>query len=293
MMGTMERAYKFLLAGLALGLIVAVAGTLAMSSASGPQLDCLRCHEGHGSVVAPGVNVNGTILLTGDTPQDEYVAVDDIFRLRQIDIVTLKQQDGVGVPSRGVPVLDFLKAHGVGSFDRLIFYADDYEMTLNRSEMTEETIFVPMEYSIRVLGPNMPVNVWAKNIRAIVVVGGEAGDSISLNGREVSYGEMLDDGLESLVYNRKVTGYAGEDRDYQFESAFVAPGIGLKDFLLKEGYLDFSAVTIRGAAYEKSYSRQEVLGGSFFVTRDQGKIKIATSEKSRQSWMDVESITVE
>lgn len=289
----MERAYKFLLAGLTMGLIVAAAGTFALSSALNPQLDCKQCHEGHGSVVAPDVNVNGTILLTGDTPQDEYVVVDDIFKLKQIDIITLKQQDGVGVPSRGVPVFDFLKAHGVSDFDSLVFYADDYEMTLNRSEMTGETIFVPMEYSIRVLGPNMPVNVWAKNIRAIVVVGGDAGDSITLNGKEISYGEMLDDGMGNMVYSRKTTGYSGQDRDYQFESAFVAPGISLKDLLFKEGYVDFSKVIIKGAASEKSYSRHEILSGSFFITRDQGKIKIATSDKSRQNWMDVESIMVE
>jgi hypothetical protein len=289
----MERAYKFLIAGLAIGLVVAVAGTFALSSAiNGPQLDCGQCHEGHGSV-APDVNVNGTILLTGDTPQDEYVVVDDIFTLKQIDITTLKLQDGVGVPSRGVPVFEFLRAHGVSDFDSLVFYADDYEMTMNKSEMSGETIFVPMEYSIRVIGPNMPVNVWAKNVRAIVVVGGQAGDSIMLNGDEISYGQMLDDGTGTMVYNRKLTGYAGEDRDYQFESAYVVTGISLKDLLFKEGYTDFSKVTVKGAVSEKSFNRQDILGGSFFVTRDQGKIKIATSDKTRQNWMDVEAITVE
>ncbi len=288
----MEKAYKFLLAGLAIGLIVAAAATFAYTSSTQPQqLDCKQCHEGHGSVVAPDVNMNGTLFLTGDTPKDEYVVIDDIFKLKQVEITTLKQQDGVGVPSKGVPVFDFLAAHGVTDFDSLIFYADDFEMTLNKSEMSGETIFVPMEYAIRVIGPNMPVSSWAKNIRTIVVVGGSSGDSIQINGKEVSYGQMIADGMDSLVYNRKMLGYAGSDRDYQYESAFITPGIRMDTLLSKEGFAGYSKVAIEGPVIETAYTRDELSG--LLVTRDQGKIKIATTQKARANWMDVEAITVE
>ncbi len=288
----MEKAYKFLIAGLAVGMVIAAAATFAYTSSTQPaQLDCKQCHEGHGSVVAPGVNMNGTLFLTGDTPQDEYVVIDDIFKLKQIDITTLKQQDGVGVPSKGVPVFDFLKAHGVTDFDQLVFYADDFEMTLNKSEMNGETIFVPMEYSIRVLGPNMPVNVWTKNIRTIVVVGGNAGDSIQIDGKKMTYGQMLVNGMDDLVYSRKSTGYAGTDRDYQYESAFVVPGVRLDSLLAKEGFSKYSTVTIIGPVIENSYTRDEASG--LLLTRDQGKIVMASSDKARKNWMDVEAITVE
>jgi hypothetical protein len=287
----MEKAYKFLIAGLAVGLIVAAAATFAYTSGTQPaQLDCDQCHEGHGSVIAPDVNMNGTLLLTGDTPKDEYIVIDDIFKLKQIDITTLKQQDGVGVPSRGVPVFDFLAAHGVTDFDRIILYADDFEMTLNKSEMSGDTIFVPMEYAIRVIGPNMPVSAWAKNIRTIVVVGGAAGDSIQINGKEITYGQMVADGMDSMVYNRKSLGYIGSDREYQYETAFIAPGIRLDTLLSKLGYAGYSNVTIEGPVIETAYTRDDLSG--LLVTRDQGKIKIATSQKARANWMDVEAITV-
>jgi len=288
----MEKAYKFLLAGLAIGLVVAAAATFAYTSGTDTQLDCDQWPRGpRGSVVAPNVNMNGTLLLTGDTPGDEYVVIDDIFSLKQIEITTLKQQDGVGVPSRGVPVFDFLAAHGVTAFDRLVFYADDFEMTLNRSEMSGETIFVPMEYSIRLIGPNMPVSSWAKNIRTIVVVGGSAGDSIQVNGKEISYGEMVSDGMDSMVYNRKSLGYIGSDREYQYETAYVVPGIRLDTLLSKLGYSGYSNVTIEGPVVDTTYGRDELSG--LLVTRDQGKIKIATSNKARANWMDVEAIAVE
>jgi hypothetical protein len=288
----MEKAFKFLIAGLAVGLILAAAGTFAITSAMQPQqLDCKECHEGHGSVVAPDVNANGTITLTGDFPQDEYVSIPDIFTMPQIEVLTLKSQNDEGIPSKGVPVLNFLKAHGVTGFDQLILYADDFELTVNRSDITDETVFVPCEYSIRMLGSNMPVTAWAKNVKTIVVVGGNAGDSITLNGKEVSYGQMLDNGISSMKNNPKFPSYLYNDTSYQFETGFMVSGIGLKDLLFKEGYADFSNVTIKGTA-EKTLSRDDVLKGSYFVTRDQGKIKIATAEKTRANWMDVESITV-
>lgn len=292
----MERAYKFLIAGLAIGLVVAAAATLTYTSMSQqPQLDCKQCHQGHGSVVAPNVNVNGTILLTGDTPQDEYVAVDDIFKLKQIDIGTIKSQtqDLQGIPSRGVPVYEFLQAHGVTDFDRIVVYADDFTMTMNKSDITNETIIVPMEFSIRILGSNMPVNVWAKNVRSIDVVGGNAGDSLTINGKAVSYGQMLDNGMQTEPYSTKPTMYTTVDNQvYQFDSGFMATGISLRDLLFKEGYTDFSNVTITAPGIEKIYSRDDILSGDLFVTRYQGKIMIAIPEKLPQNWLDVESITV-
>ncbi len=288
----MEKAIKFLIAGLAVGLVLAAAGTFAITSAMQPQqLDCKECHEGHGSVVAPDVNANGTITLTGDSPQDEYVPIPDIFTMPQIEVLTLKSQNDAGIPSKGVPVMNFLKAHGVNDFDQLILYADDFELTVNRSDITDETIFVPCEYSIRILSSNMPVTAWTKNVRAIVVVGGNAGDSITVNGKEVSYGQMLDNGISSMKYSPKYPSYLYNDKSYQFETGYVMSGIGLKDLLFKEGITDFSNVTIKGTT-EKTLSRDDVLKGSYFVTRDQGKIKIATAEKTRANWMDVEAITV-
>ncbi len=294
----MERAYKFLIAGLAVGLVVAAAGTFALTSAMDepePQLDCDECHAGgHGSVIAPDVNVNGTILLTGDSPHDEYVVVGDIFKMPQVEIGTIKSQteDGMGVPSSGVPVLGFLKAYGVSDFDSLMVYADDFVIVMNRSDVTGETIIIPMEYSIRILGSNMPVNMWAKNTRSIVVIGGDAGDSVSINGKGVSFGQMLDNGLQSTSYSRKPTIYTQGDEEYTFDSGFMAYGISLKDLLLKEGYTDFSSVILTGPGVEKTYNRSEILGGDLFVTRSDGKIVVAMPEKNRQYWMDVASITV-
>ena len=284
----MEKVYKFLIAGLVVGLLVAAIGTYAVTTAmQQPESDCGDCHEGHGSVVAPDVNVNGTIMLTGDTQVDEFVPVDDIFKLKQKEVKTLVAQDGEGIPSTGTPVMDFLKAHSVTEFDYLVMYADDFVLILNKSEITEDTVFVPMEYSVRVLSSNMPIAAWLKNIKTIVVVG-DGGDSVKLNDKKITFGQMLDDGVETMPVSKKTVGYTYQDTNYQYETGYVVTGISLKSLLLKEGYTDFATVTIDG----EEISRDQVLKGSYFLTRDGGKMKLASQIKNRQNWPDVETIVV-
>lgn len=287
----MQKSYKYLIAGLAIGLIVAAVGTYAITagqSQGSNDLDCEECHaEGHGSVIAPDINVNGTILLTGDTPQDEYVIVDSIFTLPQRDIITLESQNS-SVASRGVAVLDFLKAHGVRDFDALVIYADDFMLELTRDQITEDTIFVPKEFSLRIIGSNMPVSTWLEGIRAIDVVGGPDGDSITINGKEVTFGQMLQGGLQTMPVSVRTIGYNYRDNHYAFDTAFMVTGISLKDLLFKEGIADFNSVSVDGLMI----SRNGVLTGSYFLTRNDGAIVLATADKNRPNWPEVKSITV-
>jgi hypothetical protein len=285
----MEKAYKFLIAGLVVGLVVAAVGTYLATAMTQPaQLDCAECHEGHGSVVAPGVNVNGTITLTGDTPADEYVPVADIFKLKQKDIQTLVAQNGEGVPSRGTQVTEFLKAHGVTDYDTLVLYADDFVVKVDKSDVTEDTVLIPMEYSVRIISSNMPVTAWLKNVRVIDVVGGSSGDSIKLNGKEITFGQMLDNGIETMPNSVRSVGYTYQDTNYQYDAGYVVTGISLKSLLFKEGYTNFTTVTINGTPL----SRDQVLTGDYFLTRDKGAIKLATQSKVRQNWPDIDTITV-
>jgi hypothetical protein len=288
----MQKAHKFLIAGLAIGLLVAAVGTYMLTSGqkgNGLALDCSQCHaEGHGSVIAPDININGTILLSGDTPRDEYIVVDDIFKLPQKDINTLESQLPGGVPSRGVPVLDFLKAHGVNDFDRLVIYADDFMLSLKRDQVTGDTIFVPKEYSLRILGDNMPIATWLEGVRSIVVVGGNSGDTITVNGKAVSFGQMIESGMQTMPVSLKTLGYVYKNETYNFDTGFLVTGISLKDLLLLDGYTSFKSVNIDGL----SLSGNGVLTGSYFLTRNNGTIVMATADKNRPAWPEVKTITV-
>jgi hypothetical protein len=288
----MQKAQKYLIAGLVIGLIVAAVGTYALTagkSCNGLALDCSQCHaEGHGSVIAPGININGTILLTGDTPKDEYVVVDDIFKLPQKDITTLESQISGGVPSRGVPVLDFLRAHGVSDFDRLVIYADDFMLSLNRDQVTGDTVLILRGYSLRILGPNMPIATWLEGVRSIVVVGGGSGDRIMVNDKDVTFGQMVESGMRTMPVSLRTLGYEYKNQSYDFDTGFLVMGISLKDLLLKEGFADFKSVSID----DLSLSGNGVLTGSYFLTRNNSTIVLATADKNRLRWPDVKTITV-
>lgn len=288
----MQKTYKFLIAGLAIGLIVASLGTYALTagqSNSAVGLDCEECHaEGHGSVIAPDVNVNGTILLTGDLAKDEYIIVADIFKMPQKDVSTLESQYPEGIPSRGVPVLEFLEAHGVRDFDRLVIYADDFMLSLKRSDINENTVLVPKEYSIRILGDNMPIATWLEGINTIVIVGSGKGDAIKVDNSTVSYGQMLDSGMQTMPVSLRSLGYVYKNDSYSFDTGFMVTGISLKDLLFKEGYTSFNSVSVDGI----SISRNGVLTGSYFLTRNNGTIVMATADKNRPQWPEVNTITV-
>ena len=204
----------------------------------------------------------------------------------------MKGRDGVGVLYHGVPVLEFLKAHGVGDFDRLVLYADDYELSVDRVDVTNETIFVPYGDSMRILSSNMPVNAWVKNIDRIVVIKDGYDNSISINGKRVSYGSMLGDGIDSMVYSRLGTGYVTDGVEYHFESGYVATGISLKSLLYKEGYSGSGNVTIKGTSFNKTYTMQDIPETGLLVTRDNGTIKLASPDKNPQDWPVIESIEV-
>jgi hypothetical protein len=290
----MQKANKYLLAGLAIGLVIAAVATYALTagqvkSGNGLALDCSQCHaEGHGSVIAPDININGTILLTGDLPKDEYVVVDDIFKLPQKDIRTLESQYPEGVPSRGVGVLEFLRAHGVTDFDRLVVYADDFMLSLKRSDINDNTILVPKEYSVRILGDNMPIATWLEGVRSVVVVGGAAGDAIAVGDKKVTFGHMLESGIQTMPVSLRTLGYVYKNDSYNFDTGFLVNGISLKDLLFKEGYTDFNSVSVDSL----SLSGNGVLTGNYFLTRNNGTIVLATSDKNRPDWPEVKTIAV-
>ena len=273
----MKSEYKYLLFGVSIGL--AIAAGLAI--------------VGHGSgSLAPADTHNGTILLTGDTREDQFIPLSDIFSLPQADVPSLANRSG-NVATRGVPVPEFLAAYGVDDYDRLVFYADDYTLAINRSDVTGEMILVPDSVSLRVLAGNLPVNSWIKNVRYVVVVGGDNESSVSLNGEEISYGSMLEDGIDLLPYYRGTTGYRQDDREFVVETAGVAEGIPLSDFLIREGCTDFSKVTVSGGGSTESFDRSEVLAGGLFLTRFQGAIKLARNDSLQARWKNIDSIVVE
>ncbi|HMK46749.1 MAG TPA: hypothetical protein VK436_08990 [Methanocella sp.] len=236
--------------------------------------------------------INGTILLTGDTPKDLFIPAHNIFNLEWSEVPSLKNRSGMRSVSTGVPLNRFLAAYGVANYDSLVIYADDYEAVIEASEVTDETILVPDDTSARLVSGNLPVCSWVKNIRYIVVVGSGAGSTILLNGRPISYGSILDDGITTLPFARSDAGFVTGGREFDVETGGVAEGVTMKDLLFEEGYTDFSDVTVSGGGTTEHYNRTEVLSGSLFLTRYQGVVKLATNSTLQPEWKTIHTIDV-
>lgn len=277
----MERAYKFFAGGILIGLIVA-AGVFVVSQGLGGSAST------DASVAAA---YNGTVLLAGDVPEDTFIPVSDIFSLPWTDVPALRNRSGA-TASRGVPVSEFLAAYGVSDYDQLVFYADDYALTINRSNVTGEMILVPDNVSMRVFGGDLPINSWVKYVRAVVVVGGGEGSSITLNGRNVSYGSMLEDGIATMPFYRMNSVYLPEGRQVSVQTSGVTEGISLATFLCREGYAGFSNVTVSGGGSSESFSRDQVLGDDLFLTRFHGTMRLATNDSLQAGWKQVDAIEV-
>ncbi len=273
----MKQAHRYLLAGIVIGLAIAASALAIDKGLENP---------------ASARTFNGTIMLTGDAPKDISIQVSDIFSLKMSDVPSIRNRTGEE-SSVGVPVPEFLAAYGIDEYDRLSIYADDYQVTINKSNVTNEMIFVPDSASVRLLGGNLPINSWVKNVRYVVVVDEDAGSSILLNGRKISYGNMLDDGISTMPFYRMSTIYRPGDREFKVETAGVAHGISLAAFLFREGYPGFSNVTISGGGSTESFDREEVLIGSLFLTRFHDDVKLATNDTLQSGWKTVDSIEVE
>jgi hypothetical protein len=272
------------LAGIVLGLVAAAAVAVAYDQWAGS--------SGVGVAAGPDPVINGTIRLMGDTAEDLSIPVRDIVALGMTDIPSIRNRNGGETSSAGVPVPVFLEAYGVREYDRLVFYADDYMLTIDRSNVTGEMIMVPDGVSIRLFCGNLPICSWVKNVRRVVVVG-DGGSSIMLDGRPVSFGSMLDDGIETMAYHRGTSGYITNGTERDVETAGVAEGIALKSLLFKKSYLDFTAVTVTSDSVAERFSRTEILSGSLFLTRFQGRIKLAADDELVAGWKNVDSISVE
>jgi len=165
-----------------------------------------------------------------------------------------------------------------------VIYVDDFVVGVNKSEISSDTTCA-MEYSIRILGSNMPAAAWLKNIRAIIVV--YSGGAVVKINDTVTFGEILGNGVEMISVSKKSVGCLYRNNSHQYDIGFAVIGISLRGLLFRGGYTNFTVVTVD----DKELTWDQVLTGVYFPTRDQGKIKLATQDKGRQS-CEVRSIVV-
>lgn len=254
----MERRHGYFVLGLAAGLAVAAAvASAAVLFPSGPQY-------------------HGAVLLTGDIPRDEHLTLAGAFS-GGLQVVRTTKGESVA----GVPLASLLPA---GDFDRLAVYADDYEATIETDDLTELTVLAPYGDSARIASGDLPASAWVKNVTAIVLIDEDSGLSIPVNGRRVSYGSMLDGGIDAMAYGRITAGFGTGGGERRAGSAYLAAGIGLADLLAREDVRNYSSIAVCTPEKNYTFSRDDAASMGLFVTRARGAIRLADPDTAAGEW---------
>ncbi len=237
---------------------------------------CDTCHNSHGSAKLSGINFNTTVHLTGDVPKDLFIPSNQVF------LVDKKQKDEISIN-------DFLGNQGISSFKSITLYSNDGGFTtIAKDQLSETSLLLPYEDSIRFADEKLHVSTWLKGISKIIVVGDER--KLVIDGNEVSFGELLlKDTVQFTVEQAPVmlkneadglirTGYTAE----RLEGIEVSRLILLDD--KKEYLLDMDNGTVQKLGGIELKNSKLVLIGPDIV--------LVFPDKSRNTWLrQIVSIT--
>ena len=239
---------------------------------------CDTCHNSHGSARLSDITFNTTIHLTGDVPKDQFIPSNQVF------LVDKKPEDEISIN-------DFLGNQGINSFKSITLYSNDGGFTtIAKDQLSETSLLLPYEDSIRFADEKLHVSTWLKGISKIIVVGDER--KLVIDGNEVSFGELLlKDTVQFMVEQAPVmlkneadglirTGYTAE----RLEGIEVSRLILLDDE--KEYLLEMENGTIQKLGGTELKNSKLVLIGPDIV--------LVFPDKSRNTWLrQIVSITEE
>jgi len=239
---------------------------------------CDTCHNKHGSATLSGITFNTTVHLTGDVPKDLFIASNQVF------LVDKKQVDEISIN-------DFLENQGINSFKSITLYSNDGGFTtIARDQLSETSLLLPYEDSIRFADDKLHVSTWLKGISKIIVVGDER--KLVINGNEISFGELLlKDSVQFTVEQAPVM--LRDETDGQIRTGYTAErleGIELSSLIVLDDEEEYS-LEIDNGTVQKLGGAELTNSKLVLIGPD---IVLVFPGKSRNAWLrQIVSITEE
>jgi hypothetical protein len=138
---------------------------------------CDTCHDDHGAIELEGVPFYAMVSVTGDVPDPGYVTIHEILPYPE-------------QPHTRLPLLDFLAAQGVETFESVTMVSDDQGfITVPKDQLTDQAWLLPYEDGIRFASEDLHVSAWIKGITRFIVVG--EGTPLTIDGEPTSIGRLL------------------------------------------------------------------------------------------------------
>jgi hypothetical protein len=229
---------------------------------------CTTCHDDHGAVEFTDVPFYDLIALTGDVPEPGYVRLDDILPYRE-------------QPHTHLPLLDFLAAQGVTSFESVTLVSDDGGfVTIEPANLNEKALLLPYVDGIRFASEDLHVSTWLKGISRIIVVGEAA--PLTIGGQATSIGRLLLGPTRSVTVQRADVMLVSED-DGQARKASTATrldGVSLSDIVGS-----FETLTITDAAGQiTTLSAGEARDA--LLAAERSGVTLVLPDRGRSQWVE-------
>jgi hypothetical protein len=231
---------------------------------------CTTCHDEHGDAKLPEVPFANLVLLTGDVPEPQYIAVNEILPYYQ-------------EPRSFVLLLDFLADYGTTDFESVTLATSDGGfVTLEQQYLTTEALLLPYADGIRFAAENQHVSTWMKGINRIIVVGRDK--PLRIDGQETSIGRLLLGPTRSVTVEQTEVMLKSET-DGQIrkgQTASRVEGAPLDEILAKENY---DTLLVRDAGgQEYTFTAEETHGAVLVVLF--GRTTLVLPERGRSRWIE-------
>jgi len=232
---------------------------------------CRSCHDEHGSAELASVPFDDLILLTGDVPRPDYIAVNEILPYRD-------------QPGTHVRLLDFLAGSGARDFESVTLTSRDGGfVTLDPGNLTEEAVLLPHTDGVRFAAENLHVSTWLKGVWRIIVVAKDR--PLTVDGRATSMGRLLL-GPTRYVTIQQTDVMLKSESDGQIRKAKTASrieGAGLDDIVGGRAYEEL--VVLDAAGKEHRLAAEDAEGAVLAQLRDRPEVVLVLPERGRSQWV--------
>lgn len=230
---------------------------------------CATCHDEHGSAEMAEVPFNALVSLEGDVPEPGYIAVNDIL--------PYKDQ-----PGTVVAVLDFLAAHDVAAFERLVLVSSDGGwVTIDPPNLTANGLFLPHVDGMRFADEDLHISTWLKGVSRIIVVGPDK--PLRVDGQSTSIGRLLVRATRRVTVEQTDVMFSSET-DGQIRKAKTASrveGAPLEDLLASAR---FEHLRVRAAqGQERTLTAGEAEGA--ILAQLDGQVVLVLPGRARAQWI--------
>jgi hypothetical protein len=187
-------------------------------------------------------------------------------------------------PGTHITLVDFLADQGIDDFESVTLTSRDGGfVTISRSNLTEEALFMPHADGIRFAAENLHISTWLKGISKIVITGAER--PLTIDGYATSYGRLLQGPTRSLTIDQTavmlVSPTDGEMR--QAKTATRVDGVAIESIVEDPGFEELQVVDAQGQSH--LLTAKKARGALLAQLRGRPEVVLVLPSRGRAEWI--------